>query len=86
MSGDRPDWRAARNTARHLVEGWGIEAAQQRRLATEYRDHLAWMVDELRSLQRAGGSEEHSHSCPTCRKVAESMAAESAAELMGGDA
>jgi len=78
MSGgrpDRPDWRAARQAARHLVEDWALEAQQQRRLATEYRDHLAWMVDELRSLQRAAGTEEHW--CTTCQKVAESM---------GGDA
>jgi hypothetical protein len=71
VSGDRPDWRAARKAARHVVEGWGLEATEQRRLATEYGEHLAWMVEELRALQRAAGVEEHA--CPTCQKVAASM-------------
>ena len=75
MTGDRPNWREARRAARHLVEDWALEAQQQRKLATEYRNHLAWMVQELRSLQRAAGTDEHG--CATCRKVADSV---------GGDA
>jgi hypothetical protein len=71
---ERPDWTALRRAARHTAETWALEAAQQRRLATEYRDHLAWMAGELRGLQRHSGTEEHS--CPTCDKVAASMAAE----------
>jgi hypothetical protein len=59
--------REARQTARHLAEGWAIEVAQQRKLITEYRDHLAWMAGELRALQGGVGVEEHS--CPTCEKA-----------------
>ena len=72
---NRPDWRAARQSGRHLVEDWALEAAQQRRLAIEYRDHLAWLVAELRTAQRAAGTEEHW--CATCQKVADSVGGDS---------
>jgi hypothetical protein len=71
---DRPDWAALRRTARHTAESWALEAAQQRKLANEYRDHLASLAAELRGLQRQSGNEEHS--CPTCDRVAASLAAE----------
>jgi hypothetical protein len=74
--GERPDFRAARQTARHLVESWGIEAAEQRQRATEYRDHLVALRDELHALQRMAGVEEHD--CETCRTAARSI--ETAAE------
>jgi hypothetical protein len=70
---ERVDLRAARNTARHLVEGWAVEAAKQRKVATAYRDHLVALGDELRALQRANGVPEHE--CETCRQAAESLAA-----------
>jgi hypothetical protein len=64
----RIDVRAARNTARHLVEGWGLEAARRLELAEEYREHVLQLAGELRSLQRGAGTPEHD--CPTCRKAA----------------
>lgn len=63
----RPDYRAARRTARHLAEGWAIDAAEQRTLATEYREHLVAILSELRALQHAAGIAEHD--CETCRKA-----------------
>ncbi|HJW20795.1 MAG TPA: hypothetical protein VJ506_00025 [Candidatus Limnocylindrales bacterium] len=53
------------------MEDWALEAEHQRRLATEYRDHLAWLGAELRTAQRAAGREEHW--CATCQKVADSV-------------
>jgi hypothetical protein len=64
----RIDLRAARNTARHLVEGWALEAARRRKLAEEYRQHLLALRAELASLQRDHSLSEHD--CPTCRKAA----------------
>jgi hypothetical protein len=66
---DRPDWTAARNAARHIAESWGIEAAEQRRLAEEYRQHLLALRAELHSLQVSAGLPEHS--CPVCDKAAD---------------
>ena len=62
---ERIDLRAARNTARHLVEGWGVEATRRRKLAEEYRKHVLALSAELRELQRASGLPEHD--CPTCQ-------------------
>jgi hypothetical protein len=53
------------------VESWGIEAAEQRKLATEYRDHVLALGEELRGRQRAAGVE--LHDCETCRQAARSI-------------
>jgi len=66
--GGRIDLRAARNTARHLVEGWALEAARRRKLAEEYRQHVLALREELARLQRDHGLPEHD--CPTCAKAA----------------
>lgn len=63
----RVDLRAARNTARHLVEGWALEAARRRKLAEEYRQHLLALRAELGSLQRAEGAT--AHDCAICQKA-----------------
>ena len=65
---DGPSFRDARQTARHVVESWALEATQQRNLANEYRDHVRWLSGELRSLQHAAGLEQHW--CPTCVQAA----------------
>lgn len=70
MSGppaDRPDWTAARNVGRRVAEAGAIEAARQRRLAEEYREHLLWLRDELQGMQRAAGMLEHD--CPICQQA-----------------
>jgi hypothetical protein len=63
----RIDLRAARNTARHLVEGWALEASRRRKLAEDYREHLVALRTELAGLQRANGLDEHD--CPICTKA-----------------
>jgi hypothetical protein len=64
---ERVDLRGVRNTARHLIEGWALEAARRRKLAEEYREHVLTLAGEVRSLQGAAGLPEHD--CPTCRKA-----------------
>jgi hypothetical protein len=65
---ERVDLRAARNTARHLVEGWAVEASRRRKLAEEYRQHLLGLRDELRMAQGQAG--QVAHDCPICQKAA----------------
>jgi hypothetical protein len=63
----RVNLQAARITARHLVEGWAVEASRRRKLADEYREHVLALSAELRELQRDAGMPEHD--CPICQKA-----------------
>jgi hypothetical protein len=63
----RIDLNAARKTARHLVEGWAVEASRRRKLAEEYREQVLALSAELRELQREAGMPEHE--CPICQKA-----------------
>lgn len=63
----RVNLQAARNTARHLVEGRAVEASLRRTLADEYREHVLALSAELRELQRDAGMPEHD--CPICQKA-----------------
>ena len=65
--GPRVNLQAARNTARHVVEGWAVEASRRRKLADEYRQHVLALSAELRELQRDAGMPEHD--CPICQKA-----------------
>jgi hypothetical protein len=65
--GKRPDLRAARNTARHLVEGWAVEAGRRQKLAEQYREHVLALSAELRELQRDADMPEHD--CPICQQA-----------------
>ena len=60
------------------MEGWAIEAAQQRRLADEYRDHVVWLAAELRARQSAAGIV--AHDCPICRNAVTALEPATGAE------